>query len=46
MNGKAIINICATRFLFKQSSGIAEEVKKFFGLSDGAKEFLTIASPG
>lgn len=41
-----IINICSTRFLFKQSTGNVEEIKDFFNLSDGAKELLTIAAPG
>lgn len=45
-NGRTIINICSTRFLFKQSTGNVEDIKEFFNLSDGAKELLTIASPG
>ena len=44
--GKTIINICSTRFLFKQSSGNVDEIQQFFDLSDGAKELLTSASPG
>ena len=44
--GKTIINICSTRFLFKQSSGNVDEIQEFFNLSDGAKELLTSASPG
>ena len=45
-NGRTIINICSTRFLFKQSTGYVDAIQEFFNLSDGAKELLTIASPG
>lgn len=45
-NGRTIINICSTRFLFKQSTGNVDAIQEFFNLSDGAKELLTIASPG
>lgn len=45
-NGRTIINICSTRFLFRQSTGNVEDIQEFFNLSDGAKELLTIASPG
>lgn len=44
-NGKTIINICPTRYIFKQSPGSVNEVIDFFHLSDGTKEFLTAASP-
>lgn len=46
MNGKTIINICSTRYLFKQSPGNVDNVVEFFNLSEGTKEFLTTASPG
>lgn len=46
MNGKTIINICSTRYLFKQSPGSVDSVVEFFNLSEGTKEFLTTASPG
>lgn len=46
MNGKSIINICSTRYLFKQSPGSVDEVVAFFNLSEGTKDFLTTASPG
>jgi len=45
-NGKTIINICSTRYLFKQSSGSVDEVVNFFNLSEGTKNFLTTANPG
>lgn len=45
-NGKAIINICPIRYLFKQSPGSVEDIIKFFGLSNGTKNFLMNASPG
>lgn len=45
-NGKTIINICSTRYLFKQSSGSVDEVVDFFNLSEGTKNFLTTANPG
>ena len=44
-NGKTIINICTTRYLFKQSPGSVDEVVDFFHLSEGTKNFLTSASP-
>lgn len=46
MNGKTIINICSTRYLFKQSPGSVDSVIEFFNLSEGTKDFLTTASPG
>lgn len=46
MSGKTIINICSTRYLFKQSPGSVDEVVDFFNLSEGTKNFLTAASPG
>lgn len=46
MNGKSIINICSTRYLFKQSPGSVDEVVNFFNLSEGTKNFLMTASPG
>jgi conjugal transfer ATP-binding protein TraC len=46
MNGKTIINICSTRYLFKQSPGSVDEVVDFFNLSEGTKNFLTAATPG
>ena len=46
MNGKTIINICSTRYLFKQTSGCVDEVVDFFHLSEGTKNFLMSASPG
>lgn len=46
MNGKTIINICSTRYLFKQSPSTADDVVNFFNLSEGTKDFLTTASPG
>ncbi len=45
-NGKTIINICSTRYIFKQSPGSVDDVVEFFNLSEGTKEFLTTASPG
>lgn len=45
-NGKTIINICSTRYLFKQSPGSVNEVVDFFSLSEGTKNFLTTANPG
>ena len=33
-NGKAIINICSTRYLFKQSPGNVDEIVNFFHLSE------------
>lgn len=45
-NGKTIINICSTRYLFKQSPGSVDEVVSFFNLSEGTKDFLQTASPG
>ena len=40
MNGKTIINICSTRYLFKQSPGNVDNVVEFFNLSEGTKDFL------
>lgn len=45
-NGKTIINICSTRYFFKQSPGSVDSVVNFFNLSEGTKDFLTTASPG
>ena len=45
-SGKTIINICSTRYLFKQSPGSVDEVVEFFNLSEGTKNFLTTANPG
>ena len=45
-NGKTIINICSTRYLFKQSPGTVEDIINFFNLSEGTKNFLTTANPG
>ena len=45
-NGKTIINICSTRYLFKQSPGSVDSVVDFFNLAEGTKEFLTTASSG
>lgn len=45
-NGKTIINICSTRYLFKQSPGSVNEVVDFFSLSEETKNFLTTANPG
>ena len=44
--GKAIINICPTKFIFKQNSGNVDEIVDFFHLAEGTKQFLTTASPG
>ncbi len=44
--GKTIINICSTRYIFKQSPGSVDAVVDFFNLSEGTKNFLTAASPG
>ena len=41
-----IINICSTRYLFKQSPGSVDEVVDFFNLSEGTKNFLTTATTG
>ena len=46
MNGKAIINICSTKYIFNQSPGSVDDVIKFFNLAEGTKSFLTNASPG
>ena len=45
-NGKTIINICSTRYLFKQSPGSVNGVVDFFNLAEGTKDFLTTANPG
>jgi len=45
-NGKTIINICSTRYLFKQSTSSVEEIINFFNLSEGTKKFITTANPG
>ena len=45
-NGKTIINICSTRYFFKQTPGSVDAVINFFHLSEGIKNFLTTASPG
>lgn len=45
-NGRTIINICPTRYIFKQSPGSVDSVVEFFNLSEGTKDFLTTASPG
>lgn len=45
-NGRTIINICSTRYIFKQSPGSVDDVVEFFNLSDGTRDFLTTASPG
>lgn len=45
-NGKTIINICSTRYIFKQSPSNVDEVVDFFNLSEGIKNFLTSANPG
>ena len=45
-NGKTIINICSTRYLFKQSPGNVKDDVDFFNLSEGTSNFLTTASPG
>lgn len=45
-NGKTIINICSTRYLFKQSSSSVDNVVDYFHLSNGTKDFLTVANPG
>lgn len=38
--GKTIINICSTRYLFKQSPGSVDEVVNFFNLSDRNKKYF------
>ena len=45
-NGRTIINICSTRYLFKQSPGSVDAVVDFFNLAEGTKDFLTTAAPG
>lgn len=45
-NGKTIINICSTRYLFKQTPGSVDSVINFFNLSEGTKNILTTANPG
>lgn len=45
-NGRTIINICPTVYIFKQSSSSVDDIVNFFHLSEGTKEFLTSASPG
>ncbi len=45
-SGKTIINICSTRYLFKQSPGSVNGVVDFFNLAEGTKDFLTTANPG
>lgn len=45
-NGKTIINICSTRYLFKQSPGSVDSITDFFNLAEGTKNFLTTANPG
>lgn len=45
-NGKTIINICSTRYLFKQSSSSVDSVVDYFHLSEGTKDFLTVCNPG
>lgn len=44
--GKTIINICSTRYLFKQSPGSVDAVVDFFNLSEGTKNFLVTSAPG
>lgn len=44
--GKTIINVCSTRYLFKQSPSSVDSVVEYFHLSDGTKDFLTVANPG
>ena len=46
VNGRKKINICSTRYIFKQSPGSVDAVVEFFNLSEGTKNFLTAASPG
>ncbi len=45
-NGRTIINICPTVYIFKQNSSSVDDIVNFFHLSEGTKEFLTSASPG
>ncbi|MBO6233729.1 MAG: hypothetical protein J6N78_06750 [Clostridia bacterium] len=37
MNGRAIINICSTKYIFKQSPGSVDDVIKFFNLAERNK---------
>lgn len=45
-NGRTIINICSTIYIFKQNSSSVDNIVKFFHLSEGTKDFLTISKPG
>ncbi len=44
--GKTIINICSTIYIFKQNSSSVDNIVDFFHLSEGTKDFLTISKPG
>ena len=44
--GKTIINICSTKYIFKQNSSSVNEVVDFFHLAEGTKNFLISSSPG
>ena len=39
-DGKTIINICSTRYLFKQSPGSVDSVVDFFNLSERNKKLF------
>lgn len=45
-NGRTIINICSTVYIFKQNSSSVDEIVDFFHLSEGTKDFLTMSTPG
>jgi len=39
-NGRTVIQMCATKILFKQDAKVAEEVAEFFGLSQNCKRYI------
>ena len=44
-NGKTIINICSTIYLFKQNASSVDNIVNHFHLSEGTKDFLTMSRP-
>lgn len=45
-NGRTIINICSTVYIFKQNSSSVDDIVNFFHLSEGTKDFLVMSKPG
>ncbi|HBG5350041.1 TPA: VirB4 family type IV secretion system protein [Clostridioides difficile] len=44
--GKAIINLCSTKIIFKQDASLAKEITKFFGLPEQARKRIPSFSKG